>query len=144
MIRQDCCPPSFRPRAWVSGAMSNCPKLSCSEEPGVSTPCWSHPSLLLGLLTSILFPPSTVLAVTSPRSLLVLPTPLLAAICQLLNLAADLFPQLIRCNYFVLVCKKTVALPSKLSALGARTPRPTSSAGSRQRAGSRSHITDKA
>ena len=36
--------------------------------------------------------PGTVLAITSPRSLLVVPTPLLEAICPLLNLAAALFP----------------------------------------------------
>lgn len=144
VIRPHSFPTSFRPGAWVCGRGSDCPNLSRSKEPGCLNSPLSSPGSLLGLLTSILFPPSIVLEVTSPRSLLVLPTPLLAAICQLLNLAADLFPQLIGCNYFVLVCKKTVALLSNLSALGAQTPRPTSSVGSRQRAGSPPHITDKA
>lgn len=88
------------------------------------------------------FPPSTVLAVPFPRSLLVFPTPLLAAICQLLNLAADLFPQLIRGNYFVLVCRKAVALPLILSPLGALIPVPTYWVVCRQRVGPPSPFTE--
>ena len=59
---------------------------------GVSTPRSSHLSCLLGILTSSLRLPRTVLAITSRRALLFVPTPLLAAICQLLNLAAACSP----------------------------------------------------
>lgn len=59
---------------------------------GVSTPRSGHLNCLLGILTSSLLLPRTVLAVTSRRALLLVPTSLLAAICQLLNLAAACSP----------------------------------------------------
>lgn len=135
----------------VSGGGSDRPEPSSAGEArlgaggGGGPSSWlQSPQLIPGLRTCSLSPfqlrPCNNLSQVPPG----FSNPFTATICLLLNLAADLFPQLIGCNCFVLVCKKAVALPSILSSRGASTPVPTSSGRSRQEAGSPPHFTGEA
>lgn len=110
---------------------------------GISTPRCSHLSCLLGILTSSLLLPRTVLAVTSRGALLLVPTSLPAAICQLRNLAAACSPADQR-QLFCPYLWKDSSLTINTSSLGAQTPVLTRSVGSRQRVGSLSHFTEEA
>lgn len=78
-----------------------------------------HYSLFLHFLT---FGPQHRSCNNLSQALLGLPTPLLQTICQLLNLAADLFPQLMEANRFALACKKSVSLAIKIYISGKSNP----------------------
>lgn len=101
---------SLGERMWLAKSPAACQ---------VSGPGPSHYSSLLHVLA---FGPQCCPCNNLSQARLGLPTPLLQTICQLLNLAADMFPQLMKGNCFALACKTAVRLAIKIFSSGKLKP----------------------